>query len=239
MATDTSLVYPDYESIVDLYTESIYSMYGQAGGSTRGSKGSFVEGVLVEAIVRLAWHEIGGEEYRLSIQKRIEPIAIEEKYVRTLKNEYLRHHIQMNREHYIYNVEFDRAIEIDNNFVLGIECKAYTDQAMFKRCLKEFELIAKLCYPELLFCIFQLENGLGGDYGEVSNPIQLGSTSTHTLLSHTSIASLEIITLLDGKRNSNKPIHKPEYFKELPIENVAVCVSEFRALLEPFHGRNS
>ena len=105
---------------------------------------------------------------------------------------------------------------------------------MFKRSLKEFELIAKLRYPELLFCIFQLENGLGGDYGEASNPKLLGSTSTHTLLSHTSIASLEIITLLDGKRNSNKPIHKPKFFKKLPEKNVATCVRKFRALLEPF-----
>ena len=52
-----SLVYPDYKSIVDLYTESIRSMSGQTGGLPRGSKGLFVEGLLVEVIVRLAWHE--------------------------------------------------------------------------------------------------------------------------------------------------------------------------------------
>ena len=156
------LAYPNYESIVNLYTQSIRLMFGQDGGSTRGSKGSFVEGILVEAIVRLAWHEIGGEENRLNIEKRTEPIAIKENYVKTLRRKYLQHHIELNKDLYIYDVEFDRAIEIDNNFVLGIECKAYTDQTMFKRSLKEFELIAKLRYPELLFCIFQLENGLGG-----------------------------------------------------------------------------
>lgn len=228
------LAYSDYGSIIDLYTQSVGSMSGQAGGTTRGSKGSFVEGILVEAIVRLAWHELGGEENRLNIEKRPEPIAIEENYVKNLKHEYLQHHIELNKDLYIYDVEFDRAVEIDNNFVLGIECKAYMDQTMFKRSLKEFELIAKLRYPELLFCIFQLENGLGGDYGEASNPMQLGSTSTHTLLSHTSIASLEIITLLDGRRDSRKPIHEPRFFKELPEKNVAVCVSKFRVLLEPF-----
>ena len=228
------LAYPDYGSIVDLYTQSVGSMSGLAGGSTRGSKGSFVEGILVEAIVRLAWHELGGEENRINIEKRTEPIAIEENYVKNLKQEYLQHHIELNKDLYIYDVEFDRAIEIDNDFILGVECKAYTDQTMFKRSLKEFELIAKLRYPELLFCLFQLENGLGGDYGEISNSRQLGSTSTHTLLSHTSIASLEIITLLDGKRNSKKPIHEPEFFKELPEKNVAMCVSKFRDLLEHF-----
>ena len=70
------LAYPDYESIVDLYTQSVGAMSGLAGGSTRGSKGSFVEGILVEAIVRLAWHEIGGEDNRLNIEKRTEQLLL-------------------------------------------------------------------------------------------------------------------------------------------------------------------
>ena len=225
--------YPDYKSIVDLYTESIHLMSGLEGGQTRGKKGAFVENI-IEAIVRLSWDELGGVANRLNIEKQTEPIAIEENYVKNLKYEYLRHHIRLNKNKYIYKVEFDRAVEIDNNLVLAIECKAFTDNTMFKRSLKEFELIVKLCYPKLLFCIFQLENGLGGDYGNASNPKQLGSGSTHTLLSHTPEVSLEIITLLDGNGSSSKPIHNPKFFKELPVENVAVCVSKFRSLLEPF-----
>ena len=105
---------------------------------------------------------------------------------------------------------------------------------MLKRTLKDFELIVKLLYPKLLFCVFQLENSLGGDYGEVSKWVHLGSESTHTLLSHTPTVHLEIITLLDGDRKSSKEIHKRQYFKPLHIKNVATCISKFRALLEPF-----
>ena len=105
---------------------------------------------------------------------------------------------------------------------------------MLKRTLKDFEFIVKLLYPELLFCVFQFENSLGGDYGEINKLEQLGSESTHTLLSHTPTVRLEIITLLDGDRKSNREIHKPQYFKKLPVKNVASCVNKFRILLEGF-----
>ena len=229
----TLLIYRDYESIVDLYTRSIRSMSGLDGGQTRGSKGSFVENI-VDAIVRLAWHEIGGEANRFIIGKRTETIVIEENYVKTLTRGYLRHRIERNKGEYICEIELDRAVEIDNKLVLGIECKAYIENAMLKRTLKDFELIVKLRHPKLLFCVFQLENGLGGDYGEPSKPEQFGSGPTHTLLSHTPEVALEIITLLDGNRRSSRPIHKREYFKDLPIKNVASCVKKFQALLKPF-----
>ena len=82
--------------------------------------------------------------------------------------------------------------------------------------------------------MFQLENSLGGDYGDAGKLVQLGSESTHTLLSHTPEVHLEIITLLDGDRKSNREIHKPQFFKELSVENVEICVSKFCAMLEPF-----
>ena len=228
-----ALLYPDYESIIALYTEGIQAMFGLSGGQIRGKKGALAERI-AEAIVRLAWHKLGEEAGRLTVKKRTEPIDIEENYINTLKYEYLRHDIRQNKDKYIYKIEFDRAVEIDNRFVLGVECKAFTDQTMFKRSLKEFELTLHLLFPELIFCIFQLENGLGGDYGDAKNPKQLGSGSTHTLMSHSPSVSLEIITLLDGNHNSKKKIHNPEHFKKLPVKNVATCVSKFRALLEPF-----
>ncbi len=228
-----ALRYPDYESIVDLYEESIYSMYNMTPGQIRGAKGALGENI-VDAIVRLASHEIGGETNRFDVRKRTREITINEDYVQNLMSDVLRNHIHENKGRYIYKIEFDRAVEIDNDFILGIECKSYIDNAMFKRTLKDFELVVKLLYPELLFCIFQLENGLGGDYGKVSKPEHLGSESTHTLLSHTPTVHLEIITLLDGNRKSNREIHKRQYFKKLLEENVGVCVSKFRAMLEIF-----
>ena len=227
------LRYPDYESIIDLYTSSIHSMYDITAGKIRGAKGTLVENI-VDAITRLAWHEIEGEANRFNIEKRTGRITIEENYVKSLTPEIVRNHIEQNKGRYFYKVELDRVVKIDMQLVLGIECKSYTENAMFKRTLKDFELVTKLLYPKLLFCIFQLENNLGGDYGEVTKPIHVGSASTHTLLSHTPTVSLEIMTLLDGDRRGNREIHKPQYFKELPIENVEVCVGKFRTILEPF-----
>ena len=227
------LRYPDYGSIVNLYTQGICSMYDKTPGETRGAKGVLVENI-VDAIVRLAWHEIDGEAYRFDIRRQTGEIAIEENYVKNLASEYVRNHIQQNKDRYIYKIELDRAVEIDDELVLGIECKSYIENAMLKRTLKDFELIAKRLYPELIFCVFQLENSLGGDYGEASKPEQLGSESTHTLLSHTPEVLLEIITLLDGDRKSNREIHKRQYFKELPVDNVEICVNKFQTLLKPF-----
>ena len=99
---------------------------------------------------------------------------------------------------------------------------------------KETIVIVRLIYPKLIFCVFQLENSLGGDYGEVGIVPQLGSGSTHTLLSHTPDVKLEIMTLLDGDRNSARPIHERKHFKKLPIENVEYCVEKFKELLNPF-----
>ena len=227
------LRYPDYESIVDLYTDTIRSMYNMTPGQTRGAKGMLVESI-VNAIVRLAWHEIGGDAFRFNIQRQTGEIAIDEDYVKNLTPESIRDHVERNKGRYIYKVELDRAVQIDRELILGIECKSYIENAMLKRTLKDFELIAKLLYPKLIFCVFQLENSLGGDYGDAGKPVQFGSESTHTLLSHAPEVHLEIITLLDGDRKSNREIHKPEYFKELPVENVETCVNKFRALLEPF-----
>ena len=233
MEADTSLTYPDYESIVELYTDSIYSMYDMTPGQIRGTKGILVES-MADAILHLAWHEIGGEASRFNIQRQTGEIAIEEDYVKNLTAESVRNHIQRNKGRYIYKIELDKAVQIDDELVLGIECKSYIENAMLKRTLKDFELIAKLLYPKLIFCVFQLENSLGGDYGEASKREHLGSESTHTLLSHTPTVHLEIITLLNGDRKSNREIHKSQYFKELPVENVEICVNKFRTLLEPF-----
>lgn len=227
------LEYPTYESIVDLYIQGIQKMYGKKPGQIRGAKGALVENI-VEAIVYLAWYQIAGDLSRIHITQQKETIRIQEDYVNNLPSEYIKNHIRQNKDKYVYDVELDRIVMIDSKYVLGIECKAYMENAMFKRTLKDFELIARLIYPNLLFCVFQLENSLGGDYGEVGKNEVLGSGSTHTLLSHTPEVKLEIITLLDGNRKSDREIHKQKHFKELPAENVAFCVDRFQRLLAPF-----
>ena len=207
-------------------------MYGLTQGKTRGAKGRLVE-KLLEAIVSLAWHEIGGEVNRINIEKLRVTVPINANYVKNLIPESTRNYVVQNVDKYIFRLELDRVVEIDNRLVLAIECKAYTENTMLRRTLRDFEL-ASIANPKLLFCLFQLENALGGDYGDPNKSEYLGSESTHTLMSHSPTVSLEIITLLDSNHHPTGLLHKPEHFKELPVENVTTCVSKFRTLLEFF-----
>lgn len=230
MAVSHSTTHPNSESIVRLYTERIRSMYTMAGGQIRSRKGELVEDLL-DAIVWQAWHEIG-ELDRLEIRTQRVEVPINADYVRTLTPESTKAHVEENIAGYIYRVELDRAVLIDERLVLCIECKSYTENAMLKRVLKDFELTLQR-HPEMLFCVFQLENALGGDYGEPCKMDYLGSESTHTLLSHSPVR-LEIITLLNGNRTTQREIHRPAHFKALRLENVEACVKKFQRLLKPF-----
>lgn len=236
-ATDSnykSITYPDCESIINLYTEGIYAMYENKGegGKDRSSKGKLTESIL-EAVVYLAWHEIGGDLSRIDIGRRLLKVPIDTDYVKNLTPKSIRNHVEQDIEGYFYKLEIDKAVQIDEQIVLAIECKSYTENTMLKRALKDFEL-AYIANPKLLFCLFQLENALGGDYGDPNKLEYLGSKSTHTLLSYSPKITLEIITLLDGNRNSKRAIHIPEHFKELPIENVETCVNKFKEMFTPF-----
>jgi hypothetical protein len=51
------------------------------------------------------------------------------------------------------------------------------------------------------------------------------------LLSYFDI-QLNIITLLEGERKVDRPIHKPEFYKPLKKENLKKAVAVFKALLE-------
>lgn len=198
MAVSHPTTLANSESIVRLYTDSIRSMYTMTGGQIRSRKGKLVADLL-DAIVRQAWHEIGALD-RLEIRRQRVEVPINADYVRTLTPESTKTHVKENIAGYIYRVELDRAVLIDERLVLGIECKSYTENAMLKRVLKDFELTLQR-HPEMLFCVFQLENALGGDYGEPCKMDYLGSESTHTLLSHSPVR-LEIITLLIGRRSA-------------------------------------
>ena len=96
---------------------------------------------------------------------------------------------------------------------MGIECKAYTENAMFKRILVDFTLL-KQANKSLDCVLFQLESQLGGDYGKISKNIVYGSKSTHTLMSYFDV-DLAIVTLLEGERKVDRPIHKKVYSKVL------------------------
>jgi len=103
---------------------------------------------------------------------------------------------------------------------------------MFKRILVDFTLL-KQAFPNLKCVLLQLESQLTGDYSEPSKSIIYGSASTHTLLSYFDV-DLNIITLLEGERKVNAPIHKLEYFKEMTEPALQRAVNTLKELLAEF-----
>lgn len=60
-----------------------------------------------------------------------------------------------------------------------------------------------------------------------------GSNQYHVLMSREE-TNIEIITLLEGKRDSNKPIHKPNNQKELKKEHLIFAVDTIAKTLQKY-----
>jgi len=122
---------------------------------------------------------------------------------------------------------------VDGDLVLGVECKAYTENAMLKRILVDFTML-KTLYPDLVCCLLQLESQLGGSYSDPLADPQYGSPRSHTLMSYFPDVTLNVITLLEGERKVKEPIHDADHFKELHPELLDHGIGQLRDLLEPF-----
>ncbi|MCY3544993.1 MAG: restriction endonuclease [Chloroflexi bacterium] len=202
------------------------------GGIIRAAKGKLVESMATH-IIRLAWQESGGRPDRLSLQdRRRYKVPIQRDYIKLLPSE-LRKHIKSNKDEYFFDAQVDVHVYLDKRFVMGVECKAYAENAMLKRILVDFRLLKSL-HPDLICCLLQLENMLGGGYSQPLASPQYGSPRSHVLMSHFPEVSLEVITLLEGHRQVKEPIHNPEYFKELRPEILDHAIGRFASLLEPF-----
>ena len=62
----------------------------------------------------------------------------------------------------------------------------------------------------------------------------IGSPRSHVLMSFFPNVSLKIITLLEGERKVDRPIHKKEFFKPLTIACVDHAIERVGGLLERF-----
>jgi len=203
-----------YESVVKVVDKKASEEEHRAyGGVVRSVKG-WLQEHLTEEIIKIAWENVGGNNSRIEINSQKQMIPIKKDYITKIQDEEVKNFILENVTDYFYGLSVDKQIFIDNNFVIGIECKAYTENAMIKRILVDFSLL-KTIFPQLQCYLFQLESQLGGDYSELKK-ITFGSTSTHTLMSYFPDVSLNIFTFLKGERKVDKPIHKYEHFK--PIE---------------------
>ena len=201
-------------------------------GSIRSAKGKLVED-LTQRIVQLAWEEAGGDAGALSFgDVKSYPMAIQEDYIARQPPE-VAAYINALRSRDLYQARVDRHIFVDGELVMGIECKSYAENAMLKRILVDFWLL-KFQHPNIVCCLLQLESQLGGGYANPLADPQLGSPSTHTLMSYFSEVDLNIITLLEGERKIDRPIHRTEYFKELNPEILEHAIEGFARLLEPY-----
>lgn len=172
-------------------------------------------------IIQIAWQNLGGQPERLDVNSKKVPIPIRRSYVEKIKEDEVRKHILDHIQKYHYGLSVDKHIFVDGKFVMGIECKAFTENAMLKRILIDFHLLKTVC-PKISCFLFQLESQLGGDYSALPKTVY-GSVSTHSIMSYFEDVELQIFTLLEGERNINKPIHK--FFKPLQESNVEKAVT--------------
>jgi len=200
------------------------------GGVIRVGKGILVESI-AKKLVEIAWRELGKKQKKISLERRAVKIPLKKEYLERIKNQEIRDYIKNNIGNYCYFLKTDVHVYANGRFAMAIECKAYAENAMLKRILVDFTLLKQI-YPDLSFVLFQLESQLGGDYSKIAK-IHYGSCSTHTLLSYFDI-DLHIITLLEGERKVDQPIHKKSHYKELTRESLLAAVEVFKGILNKY-----
>jgi len=201
------------------------------GGIIRAGKGGLVE-FLCKELVKIAWNELGGDEKLLSFPSQKVPIPLKKEYLAKIKSPEVKKWIKDNFNDFVFNAKVDVHVFIEDKFALGIECKAYTENAMLKRILVDFTLL-KTVYPKLQCALLQLESQLTGDYSQISKKVIFGSHSTHTLMSYFDV-DLNIMTLLEGERKVDEPIHKSQFFKSLEKKVFVKTIERIEGFLKPF-----
>jgi hypothetical protein len=232
MEKELKKVIEKYSQLVENIDDRAREDNGRAyGGKIRAGKGGLVESIAKD-IIETAWSSLSSDKNRLSFDKKRVKVYIEPDYIKKIPDEEIRNYIQQNIDNYFYTAKTDVPVYIDGTFVMGVECKAYAENAMLKRVLIDFTLL-KGQYPKLVCVLFQLESQLGGDYSQPLIKKVFGSHSSHTLMSYFDV-DLKIITLLEGERKVDKPIHKKDYYKELKYESLYKAANELRDMLKPF-----
>jgi len=208
----------DYNSVVKVVDSDAHQSTTRAyGGVIRAVKGKLQE-YLTEELIKQAWESIGGAPSRLEINKKKIKIPIKREFIEEITDKEIKSFISENINKYTYGLSVDKHVFIDSKFVMAIECKAYTENAMIKRILVDFYLL-RTKYPNLKCYLFQLESQLGGDYSKL-NPKTFGSYPTKTLESYFPEVKLNIITFLKGERKIKEPIHISNFYKPLEYNSL-------------------
>jgi hypothetical protein len=201
------------------------------GGVIRAGKGKLVESI-AQHMVEIAWEKLNGDPEKLSFHKQTIKIPINKQYIEKIKDKEIQSYIYSNIDDYYYRLKSEINVLIDNNLVMVIECKAYTENAMLKRILVDFTLLRSVV-NDLICVLVQLESQLTGDYSNPTNDIIYGSRPSHTLMSYFDV-DLNIITLLEGERKVDEPIHDSDYYKELKRNSLIRASDRFKEKLSKF-----
>lgn len=225
---EISAIVKNYEIVVKGIERDAQNLPQRAyGGIVRAGKGKLVENI-AKNLIELASRDLGLAD-SLTFDRQIVKIPIRRAYIEKIKSPDVRDYINKHMKKFFYPLKTDIHVNIDGKFIMAVECKAYTENAMLKRILVDFTLFKQIL-PDLKFVLFQLESQLGGDYSSLKS-VKFGSPSTHTLLSYFDI-DLNIITLLEGERMVDKPIHKPGFYKPLGIASVMSAFEIMKDLLK-------
>ena len=216
------------KEIISLYDNVMQELSSEKRPGTIRSK----KGVMVEDLCKLsiltAWSQLGADRNRLTIDsKKIRILPL----IEGISRFPLAVREAVTSDSVFANIGIDVHVRIDNKFVLGVECKSYTENAMLKRILVDFILL-KIAHPQLICCLLQLETFLGGENNFIDD--EVANHSTYTLMSHFHDIDLKILTFLSGARDIQRPIHQPEYAKSLETSRVNFVLSEFRSFLRKF-----
>lgn len=225
-----SIMVTYYNLVGDINSKAKGDISRAYGGIVRSGKAGLGESI-GRQLTKLAWVSLGGKLSDLEVKKEKIKIPINEKYLERLNGE-VKKHIVENFDKHVFPCGVDWHIYVKGNFVVGLECKTYTENAMMKRILVDFTLL-KTEFPNLGCILLQLESQLGGDYSDVFKDIKVGSFSTHTLLSFFDV-DLKIVTLLEGERKVKKPIHKADYFKPLKRDSLFNAMNEIGCVLKEY-----
>lgn len=220
-----------YNSVVRNVNADAEAQSGRAyGGVVRMAKGKMVEDV-ARNLLRAAWLGLGEDAARMKFNLRPKyDIPIRPEYLEKIPDADLRREMRASIGEYKIRHGTDIHVHVDGEFVLSVECKAFAENAMLKRILFDAFLLGTL-FPNLRFALVQLESQLGGDYGSAEPGAAAGSRQTHTLMSYMDSVDLHVVTLLEGDRKVDRPIHEPEFFKPLKRERLERAAEVMAELL--------
>ena len=210
-------LYNNFHSKVERIAAAPENRDRSFAGIVRAEKGRLIEEI-TRNLVCAAWQKGGREMSRLCFDRPAKvDIPINPAYLskrsaddrRKIRGYKTRHGVDLH-------------VRVDGDFVLAVECKTYSENAMLKRILFDANLLRSR-FPNLRFALVQLHS-LGGT---------TGGPQTRVLMSYMPEVDLKIVTLLDGDRKVER-VKRPLSKLKPPLkrDNLLRAVDTIAGLLD-------